>query len=155
MRSIGSGFFSKMYQCFSKMYKSISRISKNLFQHFVMLKYIHGKKRISTEDFKTLFSCVFKFFENWRKWMSWKPFICKLCKVPHTFSQRIPYYVQLYRWIDRFRISCMDFRYVALLTLNKWLVLGKSLYSRKAIRKGDSISKMVSFGYQHFEHQTF
>jgi hypothetical protein len=40
------------------------------------------------------------------------------------------------------------------LTLNSDLYLARDFTLERQIRKGDnSISKMVSFGYQHFEHQ--
>ncbi len=127
MRSMGSGSFQKCTKVFLEF-------QKNLFQHFVMLKYIHGKKNIFLrKTLKTLFHVFFK--KNLK--IGGNECLGSLSSVNsakyHTlFSQRIPYYVQLYRWIDQCRVSCMDFRYVALLTLNSDFVLGKRLYSKKA-----------------------
>lgn len=128
-------FFEKHgFGFFSKMYESISRISKKSIPAFCYVE-VHSwqKKHITTEDFKNLVSCVF--FLNLK--IGGNECHGSLSSVNsakyHTlFSQRIPYYVQLYRWIDQCRVSCMDFRYVALLTLNSDFVLGKRLYSKKA-----------------------
>jgi hypothetical protein len=66
-----------------------------------MLKYIHGKNIFLRQRLKTLFHfmCFFLILKTEEMNVLEAFWSVKLCKVSHTFSQKIPYYV-MYGLID-------------------------------------------------------